>query len=48
MTKAREWFQKAADQGNVDAQTLLGMLYHYGKGVDLKMMFKQENGFKSR
>lgn len=23
---------KAADQGNVDAQTLLGMLYHYGKG----------------
>jgi hypothetical protein len=30
---AIEWFQKAAIQGNQQAQTYLGNIYYYGKGV---------------
>lgn len=30
--KAREWFEKAAAQGNAWAQVLLGAMYHGGKG----------------
>ena len=32
-TKAAEWSQKAADQGNANAQLILGWLYEDGKGV---------------
>jgi TPR repeat protein len=31
--KAREWYQKAADQGNVEAMYDLGVLYDKGQGV---------------
>jgi TPR repeat protein len=31
--EAREWYEKAAAQGNAIAQFNLGVLYHYGKGV---------------
>jgi TPR repeat protein len=31
--KAVEWFKKAADQGNVDAQNNLGVMYYTGEGV---------------
>jgi TPR repeat protein len=31
--KAREWYEKAADQGNVDAMFNLGFLYANGQGV---------------
>ncbi len=31
--KAVEWFQKAADQGNADAQDWLGVCYYNGRGV---------------
>ena len=27
------WYRKAADQGDADAQTLLGMMYDHGHGV---------------
>lgn len=33
MTKAAEWFQKAADGGNTSAQARLGILYFEGRGV---------------
>ena len=29
----RAWCEKAAAQGNVQAQTVLGLLYYQGKGV---------------
>jgi len=32
-TKAREWYQKAADAGNGDAMFNLGWLYEKGRGV---------------
>lgn len=32
--KAAEWFQKAADQGNADAQFWLGCMYQNGSGVE--------------
>ena len=28
-----EWYRKAADQGDADAQTLLGRMYRKGRGV---------------
>jgi len=31
--KARQVFQRLADQGNSDAQLKLGLMYHYGLGV---------------
>ena len=31
--KALEWYKKAADQGNANAQNDLGFLYHHGHGV---------------
>ncbi len=31
--KAAHWFEKAAEQGNVNAQLKLGMMYTQGKGV---------------
>jgi TPR repeat protein len=31
--EAANWFRKAADQGNADAQTSLGVLYVNGQGV---------------
>jgi TPR repeat protein len=31
--KAREWYEKAADKGNVDAMVSLGVLYANGQGV---------------
>ena len=31
--KAALWYQKAADQGNADAQSFLGQMYEDGKGV---------------
>lgn len=31
--QARKWFRKAAEQGHVDAQAYLGMIYGLGKGV---------------
>jgi TPR repeat protein len=30
---ARQWFEKAAAKGDEEAQTYLGWLYEYGKGV---------------
>jgi TPR repeat protein len=33
-TKAFEWYLKAAEQGNTDAQIHIGYMYHEGKGVD--------------
>ena len=32
-TKAVELFQKSAEQGNVDAQNNLGVMYYAGEGV---------------
>ena len=32
--KAAEWFQKAADQGNADAQFWLGCMYQNGSDVE--------------
>jgi hypothetical protein len=32
-TTAREWYEKAAAQGNADAQFQLGVLYQLGRGV---------------
>jgi uncharacterized protein YdaT len=31
--KAREWYEKAADNGNAPAMVSLGLLYENGKGV---------------
>ena len=31
--KAREWFEKAAAEGDADAMNNLGILYHNGQGV---------------
>ena len=31
--KAREWYEKAAAAGNVDAMISLGLLYNSGQGV---------------
>ena len=31
--EARKWYRLAADQGNADAQTILGLMYHFGQGV---------------
>ena len=33
-SKAREWYEKAAKQGNADAQFNLGFLYDEGQGVE--------------
>ena len=33
LTKAVEFYQKAADQGNAEAQVRLAGLYEYGEGV---------------
>ena len=30
---AKDWFQKAADQGHADAQNNLGIMYYEGEGV---------------
>ena len=32
-SKAREWWEKAAAQGNAGAQSNLGVMYEYGQGV---------------
>ena len=32
--EAVEWFSKAAEQGNTDAQTMLGSMYTSGEGVE--------------
>ena len=32
-TKAKQWFEKAANQGVADAQFNLGVMYGQGKGV---------------
>jgi hypothetical protein len=31
--EAMQWFQRAADQGNAEAQARIGMMYHFGRGV---------------
>lgn len=31
--KAREWYEKAAAQGHIEAKSCLGVLYYYGYGV---------------
>lgn len=31
--KAFEWYSKSAEQGNVDAQFTVGMMYHRGDGT---------------
>ena len=33
--KAIEWFEKAAEQGDADAQYNLGVMYYDGQGVDV-------------
>lgn len=33
--QAAIWFRKAAEQGNANAELLLGTLYHFGQGVTL-------------
>ena len=33
-TKAREWYQKVANQGYAPAQCALGIMYRNGEGVD--------------
>lgn len=37
-----EWFKKAADQGNVDAQNNLGVMYYTGEGVPKDMAKARE------
>ena len=32
--EAAKWFRKAAEQGNADAQSNLGLIYHKGKGIE--------------
>jgi uncharacterized protein len=31
--EARKWLRKAADRGNDDAQSMLGLVYEIGQGV---------------
>jgi TPR repeat protein len=31
--QAVHWYQKAADQGYAEAQSILGVMYAFGKGV---------------
>jgi len=33
LTTAASWFHKAADQGNLDAQIKMGVMYYLGEGV---------------
>jgi hypothetical protein len=33
MAQAVEWYRKAAEQGNAEAQATLGLLYSMGQGV---------------
>jgi TPR repeat protein len=33
MAQAAEWYRKAAEQGDADAQATLGVLYSLGQGV---------------
>jgi TPR repeat protein len=33
LAAAADWYRKAAQQGFVDAQTNLGMMYYHGQGV---------------
>jgi TPR repeat protein len=40
--KARDLFQKAADQGNASAQYQLGLMYFKGKGMEVN----QVEGYK--
>ena len=35
--KAAAWYEKAAEQGDADAQYLLGRMYHNGEGVPVDM-----------
>ena len=32
--EAAKWYRKAAEQGDADAQFLLGVMYHEGHGVE--------------
>jgi TPR repeat protein len=32
-SKAREWYEKAADKGDADAMSNLGVIYYHGQGV---------------
>ena len=43
--KAREWWEKAAAQGNADAQYNLGVVYENGKGVT-KDLFKAREWYE--
>jgi TPR repeat protein len=40
--KARQWYEKAADQGHAGAQYNLGVLYAEGLGVPLDTMKARE------
>lgn len=33
LTKSTQWYLKAANQGNTNAQLLLGVMYHEGKNI---------------
>jgi TPR repeat protein len=32
-TKAAQWYRRAAEQGEIDAQSILGAMYYQGQGV---------------
>ena len=44
--EAMRWYQKAADQGNADAQSNLGLMYRRRSGGNTEIMKKRWNGFK--
>ena len=40
--EAMKWFRKAAEQGNANAQALLGLEYLLGKGVQVNKSLAKE------
>lgn len=46
-TKAKEWFEKAANQGHIEAQHQLALLYYNGQGLN-KIIHKELSGIPKR
>jgi len=42
-TEAKEWFEKAKENGSADAISALGTMYYFGAGVDLSTVKAAEN-----
>ena len=48
LTKAVEWYTKAAEKGNLDAMYNLGLCFHHGQGVEKNLARALEWYTKSR